>query len=293
MAKATPSGAANPDAAALVLAWGAAIDPELLILALTHRSFANEADLPGNNERLEFLGDSVLSIITTDELYHRFPDVPESDLARLRSSVVSQKPLAELARSIGLGEFILLGVGENKTGGRDKASILSDTVEALIGATYLSNGLEPTRKALLQHLTPLIDKAGEPEAVADWKTPLARLVRDGNLGDIDFVVTGSGPDHDRYYTADLLVDGRSVAQGQGRSKKIAENVAAHAGLEVLTKDVHAWTARGRNVPSRHRPSFAWAPNCLCRRWWRTFGPQQPSGDGGSSRSPHQLTGHSG
>ena len=195
--------------------------------------------MPGNNERLEFLGDSVLSIITTDELYHRFPDVPESDLARLRSSVVSQKPLAELARSIGLGEFILLGVGENKTGGRDKASILSDTVEALIGATYLSNGLEPTRKALLQHLTPLIDKAGEPEAVADWKTPLARLVRDGNLGDIDFVVTGSGPDHDRYYTADLLVDGRSVAQGQGRSKKIAENVAAHAGLEILTKDVHA------------------------------------------------------
>ena len=239
MAKATPSGAANPDAAALVQAWRATIDPELLILALTHRSFANEAGLPGNNERLEFLGDSVLSIITTDELYHRFPDVPESDLARLRSSVVSQKPLAELARSIGLGEFILLGVGENKTGGRDKASILSDTVEALIGATYLSNGLEPTRKALLQHLTPLIDKAGEPEAVADWKTPLARLVRDRNLGDIDFVVTGSGPDHDRYYTADLLVDGRSVAQGQGRSKKIAENVAAHAGLEILTKDVHA------------------------------------------------------
>ena len=239
MAKAAPSGAANSDAAALLQAWGVSIDPELLILALTHRSFANEAGLSANNERLEFLGDSVLSIIATDELYHRFPDLPESDLARLRSSVVSQKPLAELARSIGLGAFILLGVGENKTGGRDKASILSDTVEALIGATYLSNGLEPTRNALLLHLTPLIEKAGEPEAVADWNTPLSRHVRDQDLGDVDFVVTGSGPDHDRSYTAVLLVDGARVAEGRGRSKKIAENVAAHAGLEILTKDVHA------------------------------------------------------
>lgn len=227
------SGAANADVEELLANWGTAVDPELLVMALTHRSFANEVGLTQNNERLEFLGDSVLSIVVTDDLYHRFPDSPESFLARVRTGIVSQKPLAEVARGIGLGQFVLLGVGEDKTGGRDKPSILSDTLEALIGATYLSSGLEPTRKAVLNHLQPVISRADEPEAVADWKTPLRKHARDLGLGEVTFEVEGSGPDHNRWYDAKVLVGATVVGTGQGPSKKLAENDAAHVGLERL------------------------------------------------------------
>lgn len=233
MAKKQPSGAANSDVSELLEVWGAHVDPELLILALTHRSFANEVgDLP-NNERLEWLGDSVLSIVTTDELYHRFPDVPESELARLRAAVVSQKPLAEVASAIGLGQYVLLGVGENKTGGREKASILSDVLEALIGATYLSSGLKQTRKVLLKHLSSVMKHAGDPEAKADWKTPLHRYVRDEDLGEVTFEVEGSGPDHDRSFKAEVKVDGHAWGSATSGSKKAAENAAARVALENL------------------------------------------------------------
>lgn len=233
MAKKPAIGAANLDAAELLEVWGLHVDPELLVLALTHRSFANEVgDLP-NNERLEFLGDSVLSIVATDALYHRFPSVPESELARLRAAIVSQKPLAEVASSMGLGEYVLLGVGENKTGGRQKASILSDTLEALIGATYLSNGLEPTRQTLLKHLEPVIAKADAPEATADWKTPLHGYIRDAGLEDVSFEVEGVGPDHNRTFTANAVIGGTVWGSGSAGSKKAAENAAARAALEAL------------------------------------------------------------
>lgn len=227
------AGAANQDSKVLTSAWGIDIDPELLILALTHRSFANEIGMIPNNERLEFLGDSVLSIVATDELYHRFPDLPESELARLRTSIVSQKPLAQVARALGLGEFVLLGVGENKTGGRDKASILSDTLEALIGATYLAHGLEPTRAVLLRHLRPVIESANDPSATADWKTPLQRYAREIGRDEILFEVEGEGPDHNRSYTAVALLDDKVVGTGKGRSKKLAENDAARVALDAL------------------------------------------------------------
>ncbi len=233
VAKKKPSGAANADVSELLEVWGAHVDPELLILALTHRSFANEVgDLP-NNERLEFLGDSVLSIVVTDELYHRFPDVAESELARLRAAVVSQKPLAEVASSIGLGQYMLLGVGENKTGGRGKASILSDTFEALIGATYLSSGLEPTREILLKHLSSVMRHAGDPEAKADWKTPLRGYAREEDLGEVTFEVEGSGPDHDRSFRAEAKVGGQVWGVATDGSKKSAENAAARAALEKI------------------------------------------------------------
>lgn len=228
------SGAANADAAELLKQWGIPVDPELLIVALTHRSFANEVGTLPNNERLEFLGDSVLGLIATDELYHRFPDEPESRLARIRSLVVSQQPLAEVARSIGLGEFILLGVGENRTGGRNKPSILSDTLEALIGATYLTNGLEPTRKVLLEHLRPIIDAADKPDVKSDWKSPLAQHLRAAGRPQVTFEVEGSGPDHNRYYTATAVLEDQPIATGEGPSKKAAENDAARVALEVLT-----------------------------------------------------------
>lgn len=233
MAKTSHAGAANTDVAELLASWGEVVDPELLIMALTHRSFANELDLPYNNERLEFLGDAVLAIIVTDDLYHRFPDVPESFLARVRTGIVSQKPLAQVARKVGLGPFLLLGVGENKSGGRDKPSILSDTLEALIGATYLSNGLEPTREVVLRHLGPIIAHADEPEAVADWKTPLRKLARDQRLGEVVFRVEGTGPDHDRRYEAQAVVGERVLGEGSGPSKKAAENDAARVALESV------------------------------------------------------------
>ena len=130
------------DTDALVEAWGTRIDVPLLQLALVHRSYANEAGGIANNERLEFLGDSVLSIVIAEKLYEQYPDVAESDLSRMRAATVSQQPLAAAARRIGLGDFVFLGKGESTHGGRDKDSILSDTFEALIGATYLTSGLE-------------------------------------------------------------------------------------------------------------------------------------------------------
>ena len=140
------------DTDALVEAWGTRIDAPLLQLALVHRSYANEAGGIANNERLEFLGDSVLSIIIAQKLYEQYPDVAESDLSRMRAATVSQQPLAAAARRIGLGDFVFLGKGESMHGGREKDSILSDTFEALIGATYLTSGLEEARRVVLERL---------------------------------------------------------------------------------------------------------------------------------------------
>ena len=147
------------DTDALVEAWGTRIDAPLLQLALVHRSYANEAGGIANNERLEFLGDSVLSIIIAQKLYEQYPDVPESDLSRMRAATVSQQPLAAAARRIGLGDFVFLGKGESMHGGREKDSILSDTFEALIGATYLTSGLEEARRVVLARLNFLLADA--------------------------------------------------------------------------------------------------------------------------------------
>ena len=237
MSRKGKAGAQNTDVAELVEKWGIAVDPELLVLALTHRSFANEMGGLPNNERLEFLGDSVLSIVATEELYRARPDAPESELAPLRAAVVSQTPLAEIARTIDLGSYVLLGVGEAKTGGRDKDSILSDTVEALIGATYLSHGLEPTREALLAHLRPALEAAGRPSSVLDWKTPLREYANSNGKRDVRFDVTGSGPDHDRHFEATALVGGEPLGRGGGASRKEAENQAAKDAYLSLTGGV--------------------------------------------------------
>ncbi len=234
MAKKNRGGAANPDLAELEKAWGLSIDPELLVLALTHRSFANEMGGLPNNERLEFLGDSVLSIVVTDKLYRTHPDAPESELADLRAAIVSQKPLAGVARTLDLGSYILLGVGENKTGGRDKDSILSDTLEALIGATYLSHGIEKTRAVLLERLKDTISAAGSWQAIQDWKTLLRAHAHQHELEEPSFEVEGSGPDHHRRFAAVTMIGDKRVASGEGPSRKEAENDAARAAYLELT-----------------------------------------------------------
>lgn len=227
------SGSVDEDTQKLLERWGCQIDPELLVLALTHRSFANEMGGLPHNERLEFLGDSVLSIVVTEYLFKQHPTRPESELARMRAATVSQTPLAEVARRIGLGEYILLGVGESRSGGRDKDSILSDTLEALIGATYLSVGLDEIRRVLHHHLGFLLEAAPERSATVDWKTRLRAHALDHQLGEVSYENTGFGPDHARQFTATALINGKMVGQATASSKRHAENAAAREALLVL------------------------------------------------------------
>lgn len=160
--------------AATVLAGrlGVAIDPELLVLSLTHRSFAYENGGLPTNERLEFLGDAVLGIVVTDRLYREHPELPEGDLAKMRASCVSQRALAVVARDLGLGAFVLLGKGEQATGGADKDSILCDSLEALFGAVYLSHGIEVAREVILTLVGPSLERAATAGNALDWKTAL-------------------------------------------------------------------------------------------------------------------------
>ena len=179
------------DTDALVEAWGTRIDAPLLQLALVHRSYANEAGGIANNERLEFLGDSVLSIVIAEKLYEQYPDVAESDLSRMRAATVSQQPLAAAARRIGLGDFVFLGKGESMHGGRDKDSILSDTFEALIGATYLTSGLEEARRVILERLSFLLVDAPSRGQHQDWKTILIEYAQAHGLGEVSYEVEGA------------------------------------------------------------------------------------------------------
>lgn len=226
------------DTDALVKAWGTRIEPTLLQLALVHRSYANEAGGIANNERLEFLGDSVLSIVIAQKLYEQYPDVAESDLSRMRAATVSQQPLAAAARRIGLGDFVFLGKGESTHGGRDKDSILSDTFEALIGATYLTSGLEEARRVILARLGFLLADAPSRGQHQDWKTLLVEYSQSKGLGEVSYEVEGEGPDHQRVFTARAYVSESSEALGEGRasSKKHAENAAAQDAMKRLAAD---------------------------------------------------------
>ena len=221
------------DTDALVEAWGTRIDAPLLQLALVHRSYANEAGGIANNERLEFLGDSVLSIIIAQKLYEQYPDVAESDLSRMRAATVSQQP-----RRIGLGDFVFLGKGESMHGGREKDSILSDTFEALIGATYLTSGLEEARRVVLERLCFLLVDAPSRGHHQDWKTLLVEYSQSEGLGEVTYAVEGEGPDHQRVFTAHAFVAERSdaVGSGQASSKKHAENAAAQDAMNRLSPE---------------------------------------------------------
>ncbi len=223
------------DTSSLVEAWGAPIDGALLSLALVHRSYANEAGGIANNERLEFLGDSVLSVVIAERLFHDYPDVAESDLSRMRAATVSQAPLAAAARRIGLGDYVYLGKGESLHGGRDKDSILSDTFEALIGATYLTHGLQAARRVVLERLSFLLEDAQERGHHQDWKTLLVEYAQEHCLGEVSYEVEGEGPDHRRVFTARAFVAGVDGPVGSGRatSKKHAENAAAQNAMGAL------------------------------------------------------------
>ncbi|QDB79825.1 ribonuclease III [Georgenia wutianyii] len=244
MAKKVAAGAARNDVGTLLERLGVHIDGELLVLALTHRSFAHEAGGIPTNERLEFLGDTVLGLVVTENLYRKNADTAEGDLARMRAATVSQRALASVARDLGLGDFILLGRGELVTGGREKDSILSDTVEALIGAAYLCNGLEPTRAMIERLVGDLLHQAATLGAGLDWKTSLQELVAARGLPAPLYQVVGTGPDHARSFTATVLVGEADYGTGTGPSKKVAEQEAAQNAYARLSAEDPAGPAGG-------------------------------------------------
>src|SRR3954471_5474508 len=212
------------------------LDAEMLERALTHRSFAYEHGGIPTNERLEFLGDSVLGVVVTDTLFRAHPDLSEGRLAKLRAAVVNARALAEVARTIGLGEHIKLGKGEESTGGRNKASILSDTVEAVIGAVYLSGGFDNAARMIHLLFDPLLESAAGLGAGLDWKTSLQELSSVHELGVPEYLIEDEGPDHEKTFTARVRVGDRTHGHGVGRSKKEAEQQAAESAYLTLSHE---------------------------------------------------------
>ena len=220
---------------ALLDELGVVIAPDLYDLALTHRSYAYEHGQIPHNERLEFLGDAVLGLVVTDYLYRAFPQMPEGQLAKLRAATVSAASLAVVARDLGVGDLVKLGKGELSTNGRDKTSILADTTEALIGAAWLT-AEDGARRLVGQLFDPLVDHAATLGAGLDWKTSLQELAASLGLGAPEYVVTESGPDHDKHFSAWVRLGSRDFPRGEGHSKKHAEQWAARYAYQALAPD---------------------------------------------------------
>ena len=236
-----PGGAAHAERATAWLddALGVELPDGLLGLVLTHRSFAYENGGLPTNERLEFLGDSVLGLVVTDELYRSQPDLPEGQLAKLRASVVNMTSLAAVARRLGdggLGPHLLLGRGEETTGGREKDSILADALEALIGAIHLGCGLDTASAVVHRLFDPLLVESATRGAGLDWKTSLQELGAAQGLGAPVYQVVDEGPDHAKTFTADVLLAGIPRGSGTGRTKKAAEQEAAEAAWRALSEE---------------------------------------------------------
>jgi ribonuclease-3 len=225
------NGPSDPEE--LLCALGVRVSLQLLERALTHRSFAYEHGNLPTNERLEFLGDAVLSLVVTDALYRRHPELAEGRLAKLRAAVVNMRALAHVARTFGVGDHIRLGKGEEMSGGRDKSSILADTLEALIGAVYVEHGNVVATDFVHRLVDPLLKMADDQGAGLDWKTSLQELTATGGLGVPEYKVAEEGPDHAKIFHADVVVHGEIRGQGTGRSKKEAEQAAASAAYAVI------------------------------------------------------------
>lgn len=208
-------------------------DRELLQVALTHRSYAFEHGGVPHNERLEFLGDAVLGLVITDMIFARYPDLPEGEMAKLRAATVNMAVLADAARDLGLGDDLRLGRGEEMSGGREKASILADALEALLGALYLDRGLDEVRRVIGELFTGHIRDHVERGAVRDFKTSLQERAakRTGKVP--EYRITSAGPDHAKRFRARVFLLGELLGEGKGRSKKEAEQAAAKEALSQL------------------------------------------------------------
>ena len=215
---------------------GTDVDEPLLRRALTHRSFAYENGGIPHNERQEFLGDAVLGLVVTETLFGDHPDAPEGQLAKQRAAVVNSRALAEVARELDLGDYLLLGRGELATGGRTKDSILADTTEAVIGTVFLCGGIEAGRRIVHHLIDPLMSRTASLGAALDWKTSLQEATAAAGLGAPAYVVEGEGPDHDKVFTAKVVVDERVLGIGTGRNKKSAEMLAAENAWVSLREE---------------------------------------------------------
>ncbi|MBQ0014507.1 MAG: ribonuclease III [Oscillospiraceae bacterium] len=208
-------------------------DLKLLETALTHSSYANEK---GNghkyNERLEFLGDSVLGFVTADYFFNNMKDLPEGQLTKLRAATVCEDACFDYAKEIDLGAFMLLGKGEEKTGGRERKSILADAFEAVIASIYLDGGLEPARKFILRFIIPAIEK--HQVTFKDYKTVLQEVIQKNPEETLTYVLVGeSGPDHDKKFEVEVHLNSNVIGRGEGRTKKHAEQEAAREALELM------------------------------------------------------------
>ncbi len=211
--------------------------PDLLERALTHKSYANENRVPAHNERLEFLGDSVLGLVVSEYLMNTCPDSSEGDLSRLRAAVVSEPALAAVAREIGLGSFLLLGRGEEQTGGRDKDSLLANCLEALLGSLYLDGGISTVEAFVLRFFGEIIRKTCSSRSTQDYKTELQELCQERLRQLPDYrVVSETGPDHQKKFEVELSLKGTVYGHGIGKSKKEAEQKAAKEALEKLSQN---------------------------------------------------------
>jgi ribonuclease-3 len=216
----------------LIERLGVSISQDLLTQALTHRSHSYENGNQPNNERLEFLGDSVLGFVVTAELYKRFGELQEGELSSLKNSVVSAKALAEVAAGIDIGSFLLLGKGEEKTGGRNKGNLLADAFEAILGATYVEHGLTRASELVERFIFPLLDNHTDLLLNSEPKTKLQEIAQERGLAAPAYETTHLGPDHDRVFSASVTV-GEVVAVGEARSRKGAESEAAIAAIKAL------------------------------------------------------------
>lgn len=201
--------------------------------ALTHRSYAYEHPEAESYERLEFLGDTVLGRQITHWLFLEYPEMDEGELAKRRASLVSTPALAEIAREFGLGKFLLLGVGEDNTGGRDKESILADAVEAILGATFIEKGSDVANELVMRLFHETLSSPDWFEKHLDTKSALQELTSKLGKPSPSYRVNSSGPDHEKIFTAEVMIDGEIVGSGSGSSKKTAEIEAAREALEKL------------------------------------------------------------
>jgi ribonuclease-3 len=261
-----PGGSIDAPLIELMTRLGRAFDePSLLVQAVSHRSWCSEVSGQPSNERLEFLGDAVLGLIVADHCFRSYPAWAEGDMAQVRAAVVNTNVLAEVAAELRLGEAIRLGRGEDTSGGRGKASILADSFEALIGAIYLDGGWESAQKFVLEHLGTRIAAAAAGPGSDDHKTRLQEFVVHLHGHAPRYEVVGSGPDHDRRFTANVFVAGDQVGIGVGRSKKDAEQAAARAAWKVLEKTGAYAPTKNRSpgtngqVPSREASETDAAP----------------------------------
>ena len=210
-------------------------DPTIREMALTHRSYAFEHGTETTNERLEFLGDSVLGLVVTDMSYIAYPEMPEGSLAKLRAAIVNMSALADVARSLGLGDLVLLGRGEELSGGRDKASILADALEAVFGALYLDRGLDVTRELIERLFRPRMEAYVRGEGERDYKTILQELASQEMRAMPEYRLEERGPDHEKEFTATVYLAGEPHGSGTGRSKKEAEQQAAREAYARISE----------------------------------------------------------